>query len=125
MRVLSALTVLLKNAAFHGYPQFHLHESIITHYDFKVNIKNKKSIDFVYKECYYDFKEIKKGGIWLAIEKLECVKDMAKKLDTIYSKSPPDYFYIKGWIHCLLRQKNTMKIQNTKTNRKRSLRRPG
>lgn len=35
-------------------------------------------------------------------QKIEDVKDTALKLDEIRTYSPEDYFYIKGWIHCLL-----------------------
>lgn len=37
-------------------------------------------------------------------EKLKDIKDTAIKLDTIYSQSPTDYAYLKGWIHCLLQK---------------------
>lgn len=33
---------------------------------------------------------------------VEDVKDMALKLDEIRSRCPEEYFYLKGWIHCLL-----------------------
>lgn len=34
----------------------------------------------------------------------EDVKDTALKLDEIREYHPEDYFYIKGWIHCLLQK---------------------
>lgn len=37
-------------------------------------------------------------------EKLEDVRDTAVKLETLYSQSPTDYAYLKGWIHCLLQK---------------------
>ena len=43
-------------------------------------------------------------------EKLEDVRDTAVKLGAIYSQSPTDYAYLKGWIHCLLQKEdNTCK----------------
>ncbi len=35
-------------------------------------------------------------------QKAEDVKDMAMKLNVIHSCCPEDYYYLKGWIHCLL-----------------------
>lgn len=32
----------------------------------------------------------------------EDVKDTALKLDVIRVHCPEEYFYLKGWIHCLL-----------------------
>lgn len=34
------------------------------------------------------------------------IKDTALKLDKIRKYHPEDYFYIKGWIHCLLQKAN-------------------
>lgn len=34
-------------------------------------------------------------------QKIEDVKDTALKLAAIKVRSPEDYFYLKGWIHCL------------------------
>lgn len=39
-------------------------------------------------------------------QKVEDVKDTALKLDEIKTYCPEDYFYLKGWIHCLLRKEN-------------------
>lgn len=50
----------------------------------------------------------------MGVEKAEDVKDTAMKLGEIYTQSPTDYFYIKGWIHCLLEQETTMKKQKPK-----------
>ncbi len=46
--------------------------------------------------------------------KEEDVKAIALKLDKIHSCSPEDYWYIKGWIHCLLQTKNTVDRQPRK-----------
>lgn len=35
-------------------------------------------------------------------QKVEDVKDTAMKLNEIRTYCPEDYFYLKGWIHCLL-----------------------
>lgn len=45
-------------------------------------------------------------------EKMEDVKDTAVKLGAIYSQSPTDYAYLKGWIHCLL-EKEDNRRENT------------
>lgn len=37
-------------------------------------------------------------------QKVEDVKDTALKLDEIRICRPEDYFYLKGWIHCLLQK---------------------
>lgn len=42
-------------------------------------------------------------------QKIEDVRDIALKLDEIKTYCPEDYFYLKGWIHCLL-QKEKMSI---------------
>ena len=49
-------------------------------------------------------KKTKKGVDKMKKEKLEDVRDTAVKLETIYSQSPTDYAYLKGWIHCLLQE---------------------
>ena len=41
-------------------------------------------------------------------EKLEDVRDTAIKLGAIYSQSPMDYAYLKGWIHCLLQKEESL-----------------
>ena len=38
---------------------------------------------------------------------VEDVKDTAIKLDAIKAQSPEDYFYLKGWIHCLLQKEDS------------------
>lgn len=54
----------------------------------------------------------------MSTEKLEDVRDTAVKLDAIYSQSPTDYAYLKGWIHCLLQKKeNTCKPRKPPGNR--------
>ncbi len=40
----------------------------------------------------------------MTIQKAEDVKDTALKLDKIRTQHPEDYFYLKGWIHCLLQK---------------------
>lgn len=50
-------------------------------------------------------------------EKLKDVKDTALKLEVIHTQSPTDYFYLKGWIHCLL-QKEKHTQQSLRTTRK-------
>lgn len=40
----------------------------------------------------------------MTVQKAEDVKDTALKLDEIRTQHPEDYFYLKGWIHCLLRK---------------------
>lgn len=45
-----------------------------------------------------------KGGIQVTVQKAEDVKDTALKLDEIRAQHPEDYFYLKGWIHCLLQK---------------------
>ncbi|MBD5550680.1 MAG: hypothetical protein HDQ96_05810 [Lachnospiraceae bacterium] len=39
-------------------------------------------------------------------QKNEDVKDIALKLEEIRVCHPEDYFYLKGWIHCLLQKEN-------------------
>ncbi len=38
------------------------------------------------------------------VQKADDVKDTALKLDKIRTQHPEDYFYLKGWIHCLLQK---------------------
>lgn len=47
-------------------------------------------------------------------DKLEDVRDTAMKLNALYSQSPTDYAYLKGWIHCLL-QKEDKELQICKS----------
>lgn len=48
-------------------------------------------------------------------QKAEDTKDTALKLDEIRTYCPEDYFYLKGWIHCLLQKedRNTKQACNT------------
>ena len=46
----------------------------------------------------------KKGGVYMTAQKVDEVKDIALKLDEIRVQHPEDYFYLKGWIHCLLQK---------------------
>ncbi len=47
-------------------------------------------------------------------QKVEDVKDTALKLDEIRVYNPEDYFYLKGWIHCLLQKENEKSRQPRK-----------
>jgi hypothetical protein len=49
-------------------------------------------------------KKTQKGETQMTVQKAEDVKDTALKLDEIRTQHPEDYFYLKGWIHCLLRK---------------------
>ncbi len=40
----------------------------------------------------------------MTVQKAEDVKDTALKLYEIRMQHPEDYFYLKGWIHCLLQK---------------------
>ncbi|MCI8865610.1 MAG: hypothetical protein HFG60_10065 [Lachnospiraceae bacterium] len=40
----------------------------------------------------------------MTVQKAEDIKDTALKLDEIRAQHPEDYFYLKGWIHCLLQK---------------------
>lgn len=47
-------------------------------------------------------------------QKAEDVKDTALKLNEIRVHYPEDYFYLKGWIHCLLQKENKKSRQSRK-----------
>ena len=47
-------------------------------------------------------------------QKAEDVKDTALKLEKIRKHCPEDYFYLKGWIHCLLQKGDRGDIQAQK-----------
>ena len=49
----------------------------------------------------------KKEGKHVTTQKAEDVKDTALKLNEIRIQHPEDYFYLKGWIHCLLQKAET------------------
>ena len=51
------------------------------------------------------------------LQKVEDVKDTALKLDEIRTNYPEDYFYLKGWIHCLLQKKDRINRQLRKSSR--------
>jgi len=51
-------------------------------------------------------KKTKEGGGMMNAQKAEDVKNMAVKLNSIYSCCPEDYYYLKGWIHCLLQKED-------------------
>ncbi len=55
-------------------------------------------------------------------QKADDVKNMALKLGEIKVRHPEDYFYIKGWIHCLLQKEAEKKSQK---HRKPFLTKPG
>lgn len=40
----------------------------------------------------------------MTVQKAEDVKNIALKLDEIRTQHPEDYFYLKGWIRCLLQK---------------------
>lgn len=46
-------------------------------------------------------------------QEIEDIKDTALKLDAIRAHCPEDYFYLKGWIHCLLQKEERNKQQGT------------
>lgn len=43
----------------------------------------------------------------MGAENSEDIRDTAVKLGVIHSKSPTDYAYLKGWIHCLLQKEDS------------------
>lgn len=47
-------------------------------------------------------------------QQLEDIKDTALKLNEIRFQYPEDFFYLKGWIHCLLQKENSKKQTYTK-----------
>lgn len=57
----------------------------------------------------------KKGEKQMNAQKVEDVKDTALKLDEIRACNPEDYFYLKGWIHCLLQKENEKSRQLRKS----------
>ena len=42
----------------------------------------------------------------MLVQSLEDVRDTALKLNEIRIQHPEEYFYLKGWIHCLLHKKD-------------------
>lgn len=44
-------------------------------------------------------------------QEMEDIKDTALKLDAIRTHCPEDYFYLKGWIHCLLQKEESSRQQ--------------
>lgn len=56
------------------------------------------------------------GGDKMSEEKEEDIKNTAFKLNEIYSQYPEDYFYLKGWIHCLLEKEKNDESHNQETN---------
>ena len=46
----------------------------------------------------------KKGENWMNMQKVEDIRDTAIKLNKIKNYCPNDYFYLMGWIHCLLQK---------------------
>ena len=49
------------------------------------------------------------------VQEIEDVRDTALKLDEIRTYCPEDYFYLKGWIHCLLQKEEKSKRQPVKS----------
>ena len=45
-------------------------------------------------------------------QKIEDVKDTAIKLNKIKMYYPEEYYYLKGWIHCLLQNEDKLKRQS-------------
>lgn len=50
-------------------------------------------------------------------QKAKDIQDTALKLNDIYTKCPEDFFFVKGWIHCLLRKENTICQQSAKSSK--------
>ncbi|MDE7477284.1 MAG: hypothetical protein K2M91_04920 [Lachnospiraceae bacterium] len=46
------------------------------------------------------------------VQEMEDIKDTALKLDAIRACYPEDYFYLKGWIHCLLQKEEKSSQQS-------------
>lgn len=46
------------------------------------------------------------------VQEIEDIKDTALKLDAIKAHYPEDYFYLKGWIHCLLQKEEKSNNQS-------------
>ncbi len=51
----------------------------------------------------------------MTTQKAEDIKDTALKLNEIHAQHPEDYFYLKGWIHCLLQKKEIAENQRNPT----------
>lgn len=51
------------------------------------------------------------------LQKIEDIRDAAIKLDEIYIKCPKDFFFLKGWIHCLLQKDNTIHQRSSKSSK--------
>lgn len=57
----------------------------------------------------------------MSAQNIEDFKDTALKLDKIRAYCPEDYFYIKGWIHCLLQKDNRNNRRSCKRSGRMSL----
>lgn len=53
----------------------------------------------------------------MTAQKAEDVKDTALKLNEIRIQNPEDYFYLKGWIHCLLEKKKNSRQSTAQSNK--------
>ena len=53
-------------------------------------------------------------------QKSKEVKDIAIKLDKIRKNNPEDYFYLKGWIHCLTQKGKNLKDDKSGNSPKQS-----
>ncbi len=49
-------------------------------------------------------KKTHKGESWMNTQKAEDIKEIALKLNAIKNSCPNDYYYLKGWIYCLLQK---------------------
>ncbi len=47
-------------------------------------------------------------------QNIDDFRDTALKLDMLRSYCPEDFFYIKGWIHCLLQKEDKGEGQSLK-----------
>ena len=45
-------------------------------------------------------------------EKRKDVREIAVKLGAIYIQSPADYYYLKGWIHCLMKKEGIADLKH-------------
>lgn len=50
-------------------------------------------------------------------QKVKDVRDTAMELNKIYVHCPEDFFFLKGWIHCLLQKENTVYQQPRKSSK--------
>jgi len=53
-----------------------------------------------------------RGGELMTVAMQEDIREVAMKFDEVFRISPEDYYYLKGFIHCLL-QKTASNIPDT------------